>query len=205
MRNQTFTTASLPSFLHRKGIGDFFPRFNKSVDEAKKAGITFLDLGWVDDDCQELTWEDLAEAVVFVHRARTQGGSVLIHCAQGRSRSTAVTLAYVATLLSSPLWGDALTTDDDAPFALAVKSKSTSIGSVPPPVSPVPGSNHQQPTNDGDCGSLPHEANSLIDIASQLVKNGRRMAQVNRNFERQLRAHADCGDFSRLAELIETG
>ena len=89
---------------------------------------------------------------------------------QCRSRSTAVTLAYVATLLSSPLWGDALTTDGDAPFALAVKSKSTSIGSVPPPVSPVPGSNHQQPTNDGDCGSLPHEANSLIDIASQLVK-----------------------------------
>ena len=64
-------------------------------------------MDWVDDLEQELSVEDLTRAVQFIHAARGHGGGgegegecadaggTLVHCAQGKSRSTSVVLAYV--------------------------------------------------------------------------------------------------------------
>ena len=62
-------------------------------------------MDWVDDLEQELSVDDLTQAVQFIHAARSHGGEgegegegtggTLVHCAQGKSRSTSVVLAYV--------------------------------------------------------------------------------------------------------------
>ena len=37
----------------------------------------------------------LAAAAQFIHQARCTGGTVYVHCSQGRSRSSALTVAYL--------------------------------------------------------------------------------------------------------------
>ena len=83
-----------------RNLGDFFPKFNRMVASAKAGGAEFLELGWLDDERQVVSADDLSRAVRAVHAARQKGGSVVVHCAQGRSRSGTVSVAYVATLLA---------------------------------------------------------------------------------------------------------
>ena len=51
-------------------------------------GVTFLELNWEDTTTFSIPESDLVECVEFVHRARLNGGSVLIHCAQVSSSVT---------------------------------------------------------------------------------------------------------------------
>ena len=81
-----------------KGLGDFFRKFPRMVAKAKAAGIAFYECGWVDAHEQVIGERTLTEAILFIHRARAAGGSVLVHCAQGKSRSGTVSTAYVATV-----------------------------------------------------------------------------------------------------------
>lgn len=129
-----------------KGLGDFFPKFKSMVQKAEKAGIEFLTLNWVDDEEQDLAAEVLVEAIQFVHNARRAGGSVLVHCAQGKSRSASMTVSYIA----------------------ALEGKS-------------------------------------IDEALVKVKAQRRMAQPNRNFMTQLKAHEAAGLFASIIDNDDAG
>jgi hypothetical protein len=81
-----------------KGLGGFFRKFPRMVAKAKAAGIAFYECGWVDAHEQVIGEQTLSEAILFIHCARTAGGSVLVHCAQGKSRSGTVSTAYVATV-----------------------------------------------------------------------------------------------------------
>eukprot|EP00397_Hematodinium_sp_SG-2012_P042408 GEMP01046904.1.p1 GENE.GEMP01046904.1~~GEMP01046904.1.p1 ORF type:complete len:295 (+),score=71.51 GEMP01046904.1:145-1029(+) len=71
--------------------------FNEMRDPTVR-GLTVLDLEWDDSVEQRITLEELREAVLFIHHARLESHSVLVHCAQGRSRSAAVCVAYVMAL-----------------------------------------------------------------------------------------------------------
>lgn len=72
--------------------------------------MQFLDLNWEDSVSFAIPDCDLATAVSFIHKARTEGSSVLVHCAQvrtvykvtcnyfhlqGKSRSSTAVLAYI--------------------------------------------------------------------------------------------------------------
>ena len=81
-----------------KGLEIFGPVYLRAVARAKASGIKFLELGWVDASDQAVPREDLARAAAVIAAARAEGGSVIVHCAQGKSRSTTVVLAYVIAL-----------------------------------------------------------------------------------------------------------
>ena len=82
-----------------RSIESFFPKFQHMVDAAQRNGAVFIELNWLDDYQQRLSKADLRTAVREIHKARLLGNRVLIHCAQGLSRSGAVSVAYVATIL----------------------------------------------------------------------------------------------------------
>ncbi|XP_065183527.1 dual specificity phosphatase 29-like [Sycon ciliatum] len=83
-----------------QGLGDIFgPRYIRSIDAAKEKGVTFLDMDWLDRPDQNVTMSELAQVIRFVEKGRTEGTGVLIHCAQGKSRSGMATMAYVMAKL----------------------------------------------------------------------------------------------------------
>ena len=48
----------------------------------KELKIEFLELNWEDIVSYVIKEDDLVRCVRFIHRARTSGGSVLVHCIQ---------------------------------------------------------------------------------------------------------------------------
>ena len=79
-----------------KNLESFFRKFDGMVTRAKRAGIEFFECGWIDSGTQVLEWEVLAAAITFIAKVIRGGGSVLIHCAQGKSRSSTVSAAFAA-------------------------------------------------------------------------------------------------------------
>lgn len=83
-----------------QGLGDVFgPKYTRAIDAAKEEGVIFLDMEWLDRPDQSISMSELTEAVRFVEKGRTDGTGVLIHCAQGKSRSGMATVAYVMAKL----------------------------------------------------------------------------------------------------------
>ena len=57
--------------------------FQEGVKKAKDdLHVQFLNLNWEDSVSFAIPDCDLATAVNFIHKARTEGSSVLVHCAQ---------------------------------------------------------------------------------------------------------------------------
>jgi protein-tyrosine phosphatase len=84
------------SNLHLEQRRDF-QEWARKVEAVEKEGlIEVLRLGWEDTEVQELT--RLEDAVRFIHRQRLKGVNVVCHCAQGKSRSGAVIVAYLMAL-----------------------------------------------------------------------------------------------------------
>ena len=52
------------------------------MSAAKDLGITFLEMNWEDSTSFSIPDADLVRCVEFIHEARGNGGSVLVHCAQ---------------------------------------------------------------------------------------------------------------------------
>ena len=53
------------------------------MEHAKKElKLTFLELNWEDSISYVIEEDDLVQCARFIHQARTNGGSVLVHCAQ---------------------------------------------------------------------------------------------------------------------------
>jgi len=86
-----------------RDLGAFFVKFPQSVAAAEQEGVRFLHLGWVDADEQDVEEQALLGACRFVHEARRAGDGVLVHCAQGKSRSATVVTAYLAALYALPV------------------------------------------------------------------------------------------------------
>ncbi|CAE7233356.1 DSPTP1B, partial [Symbiodinium pilosum] len=73
-----------------------WPKFNEAVADAEARGLKYHLVPLLDEPQQKLEVEDLRKAAGFLHQIVEAGGNVLVHCAQGRSRSTTVLLAYLA-------------------------------------------------------------------------------------------------------------
>ena len=78
-----------------KGLEMFGPVWMKGLQRAKDLGIEFLELNWIDSEDQVLSIQDLERVVHFIRKHRQKGGGVLVHCAQGKSRSTTAVIAYL--------------------------------------------------------------------------------------------------------------
>jgi len=77
------------------GCGTFAKNWDKHVAENKKFAVV-MDLDWQDDPQQVIHWEVLLGALELIDDTRRAGHSCLVHCMQGKSRSGAVVVAYVA-------------------------------------------------------------------------------------------------------------
>eukprot|EP01094_Clydonella_sp_ATCC50884_P007887 TRINITY_DN1714_c1_g1_i5.p1 TRINITY_DN1714_c1_g1~~TRINITY_DN1714_c1_g1_i5.p1 ORF type:complete len:242 (+),score=72.07 TRINITY_DN1714_c1_g1_i5:148-873(+) len=113
--------ASTPSFAEKhaithivntaKHLDRFFVGWAKrQLPVLHERGVSFhTGVQWVDDPKHPIFAEGDAEAeqvigdaCVYIHRARLEGGNVLVHCAQGKSRSTSLLVAYLFSLLTAP-------------------------------------------------------------------------------------------------------
>lgn len=77
------------------GLDIFGPRVARGVAAMRERGMDHLQLTWYDDDTTDLSPE-MPAALRFVRERMRRGEGVLVHCAQGKSRSGALAVAYVA-------------------------------------------------------------------------------------------------------------
>lgn len=76
---------------------------NSLLQEANAGRISVLDLKNVSDDGIDPLRSTMREAVEYIEAARRSGGSVLVHCRVGVSRSTTIVLAYAMAHLDLSL------------------------------------------------------------------------------------------------------
>jgi len=77
-----------------QGLEVFGPKYVNRKKEIIAAGLAeFLELEWMDQPGQNII-PDLERAILFIEKGRLKGGDVLVHCAQGKSRSGSVVVAY---------------------------------------------------------------------------------------------------------------
>lgn len=94
-----------------EGLGEMWPQWEAAVARNREAGVSILELPWCDTLGQQLEPADLHRVAAFIAEARAAGGATLVHCAQGRSRST---VAMVAHLVVAARGG--LSVDDAVAF-----------------------------------------------------------------------------------------
>lgn len=79
-----------------KGLEIFGPKYLESVKKAKdELKVTILDLNWEDHNHFIIPDNDVITSCRFIHEAIKSGNSVLVHCAQGKSRSSTAVIAYL--------------------------------------------------------------------------------------------------------------
>ena len=86
------------SDLHLSDRSDFHSWALK-VESLEQSGIiAVIRLNWSDTESQKLwalhEWDQLVHSIKFIHQNRKSRKNVLVHCAQGKSRSGAVAVAY---------------------------------------------------------------------------------------------------------------
>lgn len=83
------------SNLHLEARRDF-QEWARKVESLEKEGLVVHRLGWEDTEVQVLT--GIREAVDMIEEYVGAGKHVVVHCAQGKSRSGAVVVAYLMRL-----------------------------------------------------------------------------------------------------------
>mmetsp|Transcript_15573 Transcript_15573/g.25794 ORF Transcript_15573/g.25794 Transcript_15573/m.25794 type:complete len:227 (-) Transcript_15573:323-1003(-) len=78
------------------GLEAFFPRFGEEIREIRRelGAENVLSLQLLDWEYQDIT-RSARRAVVFIDDVLSRGGRVIVHCAQGKSRSAAIIIAYL--------------------------------------------------------------------------------------------------------------
>ena len=90
-------------------LESFFVKWGNGLDDVlSDLDIELHRVPWVDDPEHEIDDADVDAAVLFLSTLLISGQSVLVHCAQGKSRSTTLTLAAMMLLDPSISLQDAL-------------------------------------------------------------------------------------------------
>ena len=77
------------------GLEKFYPPWGKRLEGFENNGtLTILRLGWIDEPKQDIL-NNIAEGIKFIHEGRKKGDGVLVNCAQGKSRSGTLVIAYL--------------------------------------------------------------------------------------------------------------
>lgn len=77
-----------------QGLEIFGPKYiNRKQEIVASGAVDFLELDWTDTSGQNILL-DLEKGILFIERARLKGHDVLVHCAQGKSRSGSLVIAY---------------------------------------------------------------------------------------------------------------
>eukprot|EP01080_Neovahlkampfia_damariscottae_P006556 gene6556-10719_t len=82
------------------GLDKMFPPWARKVKQyQEKMNLKVLNLHWMDTHDQKLwkdtKWDQLIESIVFIDECVSNGENVAVHCAQGKSRSSTVVVAYI--------------------------------------------------------------------------------------------------------------
>ena len=99
------------------GLECHFPKFAKVGELYEQNGVKRLHLNYHDVTEQEIEWSELLCVLEAMHETIESGQGVLVHCAQGRSRSSTVVIAYL-------MWRDGMNYDEALEFVQSRRSMS---------------------------------------------------------------------------------
>lgn len=77
-----------------RGLSMFGKRYTGAITMAEARGVKFINFDWTDNATFSIV-DELPHAVLSIANSRRTGTAVFIHCAQGKSRSTAALVAYI--------------------------------------------------------------------------------------------------------------
>jgi len=99
------------------GLECHFPKFAKIGQLYEQNGVKRLHLNYHDVVDQEIEWSELLFVLEAIQETIESGHGVLVHCAQGRSRSSTVVLAYL-------MWKNGMHYDEALEFVQSRRSMS---------------------------------------------------------------------------------
>jgi protein-tyrosine phosphatase len=77
-------------------LEQLFPKFGAASSLYDRLGIDSLKYAWQDSSSTSFTITDITQATDAIASTLASGKSVLVHCAQGRSRSGTVVVSYIS-------------------------------------------------------------------------------------------------------------
>ena len=89
-----------------KGLESFYPKVGVNVRTMEAAGkIEVLRLDW-DDVSNQTLINQLPSAVRFIYNSKASGHTVLVNCAQGKSRSSSLVIAFLMSVYPNEMGAD---------------------------------------------------------------------------------------------------
>jgi len=82
-----------------QGLSMFGKRYTGAITMAQDRGVKFTNLDWSDNATFPIE-ADLPRVVEVINNARHNGTAILVHCAQGKSRSAACVVAYMMAFMN---------------------------------------------------------------------------------------------------------
>lgn len=125
------------------GLHDFLPPTRKEFDKLRgESPPRLLDLEWQDSEGFHIPLDDIVRALAWMREQVAAGKTVLVNCAQGKSRSGTMAVAYLMAKLKLPV-SEALAqvrairplVEPNPTFLKALESFSADIHAQPAPTS----------------------------------------------------------------------